>query len=662
MTALTGTIRARRRLCLPVAVACLLAALVPGSAAAAPSAVQLVIDCSIGTWRTLGDDTPGLVAVRVAMTELAAETADRGKVRIGVRLMGARQPFTAPEACQDTELVLPLSPPSALPSSALLDDVTPRGRRPLLAAVVAAAGDLGEASSGRRVVLVTAGSDDCGGDRAAAAAALRNGVELRVVGLGLPAAAVTAFQTVAPTHNATSTAELAAALRWAVLDEDEARARTEVTVHVAGEGVPPAGAVATLRSQVTRQDYPMATGDDGFSARVPPGRYSLVVTDPEGRRLAERDGLTLEAGARRDETVGIGGAPAATLSADGGPWTAGGTVHLHFAGAPAGRHWAEVVPRAASSAAWIARVAAEGETGTVTLPLPPEPLALEVRLLHRLENGVLEPLATAPLESQPPGGELEVAASTPPGSDLSVAWKGPTQPGDQVIIAAPGAPPYDHLTAEPVTGSEPVILTAPATKGAYEVRYLNGVSGQILAHSELEVAPVPIALQVPTQVGVGREFAVKADPEPPSGSLLLLAHPDADPQDYLLWRPAAATVSMVAPREAGSYEVRCLDAGGDEILARATLEVVPVPARLEAPARVAAGTRFRVRWTGPDAPEDFIDVAPADAPRHRHLDWAYTAQGNPADLAAPFEPGSYEVRYISGEDLEVLARRPLKVR
>ncbi len=652
-----------RRRCLPAVVACLLVtAAVAGTAAAAPSAVQLVLDCSIGTWRTLGDDTPGLVAIRVAMTELAAETADRGKVRIGVRLMGARQPFTAPEACQDTELVLPPSPPSALPPAALLDDVTPRGRRPLLAAVVAAAGDLGEASSpGRRVVLVTAGSDDCGGDRAAAAAALRNGVELRVVGLGLPPGAVTAFQTVAPTHNATSTAELAAALRWAVLDEDEGRARAEITVHVAGDGVVPAGARATLRSQVTRQDDPMAAVDDGFHARVPPGQYSLVVTDPEGQRLAERDGLTLEAGAHRDETVGIGGAPAATLSVDGGPWTAGGTVEAHFAGAPAGRHWVEVVPEAAPAASWTARVAAEGATGTVTLPLPPEPPALEVRLLHRLDNGLLEPLAAAPLEAQAPEGELEVAASTPPGSDLSVAWKGPTQPGDQVAIAAPGAPPFDHLTAAPVTSSDPVTLTAPATKGAYEVRYLNGVSGQVLAHTELEVAPVPITLQVPTQVGVGREFAVKADPEPPSGSLLLLAHPDAAPQEYLLWRSAAATVSMVAPRRPGTYEVRCLDASGDDILARATLEVVPVPVRLEAPARVAAGTRFRVRWTGPDGPEDFIDVAPADAPRHRHLDWAYTAQGNPADLAAPFEPGAYEVRYISGEDLEVLARRALKV-
>ncbi len=79
------------------------------------------------------------------------------------------------------------------------------------------------------------------------------------------------------------------------------------------------------------------------------------------------------------------------------------------------------------------------------------------------------------------------------------------------------------------------------------------------------------------------------------------------------------------------------------------------PVSLSAPSRVKAGTRFDVQWTGPDRSDDFITIAPRDSRPGRKLDWSYTTTGNPLSLAAPFKPGTFEVRYVRSNPLQILA-------
>jgi Mg-chelatase subunit ChlD len=85
-------------------------------------------------------------------------------------------------------------------------------------------------------------------------------------------------------------------------------------------------------------------------------------------------------------------------------------------------------------------------------------------------------------------------------------------------------------------------------------------------------------------------------------------------------------------------------------------------ASVDAPASVAVGRTFEVRWTGPQAEGDFVSVDPAGAPDERYGSYAYPSAGNPLSLQAPDAPGDYEVRYHSGAaGYRVLARRPLAV-
>jgi Ca-activated chloride channel family protein len=98
------------------------------------------------------------------------------------------------------------------------------------------------------------------------------------------------------------------------------------------------------------------------------------------------------------------------------------------------------------------------------------------------------------------------------------------------------------------------------------------------------------------------------------------------------------------------------------LLAREPLAVVAAAVSLQVPPVVKVGTRFDVEWRGTPGKGDFLAVAREGADTRRFLDWSFTTLGSPLSLAAPFKPGRFEVRYVSGEDQEIVARAPLTVR
>ncbi len=70
---------------------------------------------------------------------------------------------------------------------------------------------------------------------------------------------------------------------------------------------------------------------------------------------------------------------------------------------------------------------------------------------------------------------------------------------------------------------------------------------------------------------------------------------------------------------------------------------------------VMAGTNILVHWTGPDRKGDYITIVEKGADNGRYGTYAYTRQGDPAELRMPVEPGDYEVRYMLGQPIRTLA-------
>ncbi|TAA50226.1 MULTISPECIES: VWA domain-containing protein [unclassified Shinella] len=85
---------------------------------------------------------------------------------------------------------------------------------------------------------------------------------------------------------------------------------------------------------------------------------------------------------------------------------------------------------------------------------------------------------------------------------------------------------------------------------------------------------------------------------------------------------------------------------------------IPPEATLDAPATAPIGQAVAVAWTGPAVELDTIEIGlPGDGERWT---WVYVANGNPASLLMPGEPGDYEIRY-KFRDHTVIAKRQITV-
>ena len=116
---------------------------------------------------------------------------------------------------------------------------------------------------------------------------------------------------------------------------------------------------------------------------------------------------------------------------------------------------------------------------------------------------------------------------------------------------------------------------------------------------------------------------------------------------------------LAAPPKAGEYEIRLLAADSPyATLARRALRIDAVQATVDAPAQVAAGAKFSVKWTGPNNERDYIAIGNAARP---YLGYEYTKAGSPLDLTAPEEPGQYEVRYFLGAGDVLIGKKPIVV-
>ncbi len=118
-------------------------------------------------------------------------------------------------------------------------------------------------------------------------------------------------------------------------------------------------------------------------------------------------------------------------------------------------------------------------------------------------------------------------------------------------------------------------------------------------------------------------------------------------------------LKLTAPAKAGEYEIRFLAADSPyATLARRALRIDAVEATLEAPEQVAAGAKFKVKWTGPNNERDYIAIGNASRP---YITYVYTKSGSTIELMAPDQPGEYEVRYFLGAGDEIIGKRRLVI-
>ncbi len=632
----------------------------PAIVAAKPAAIEIVLDASGAMLATGVEDSPIHATTREAVIAVVAElTALEPGLVVGLRTAGGGSTSGDMESCSVPGIALPVAAVNPELWVRTLDAIEPRGMRPLIEAVVSAVDDLKTVLGNRRVVVITSGGDQCGASIlqvATALAASDRPTELRMVGLGLDQDILDRFGTV-PTRNVTNAEELVNALRWAVLDIDDGpRSTGTLRLEIDTSDTQPLNARIRFDELATGESHTeLVTADSRIE--LPAGRYRLTVEPTTGGRHEYRDLLVL---AETDAVVSLDLDPEPSMSA-------GIATDSPIAGAQTWIDTAGIAPETDllfvdANGLAVSRMEDPTANDGWTL-LPPVAGPLDLLLVGPVSGGVRRVLSRHSAIVVSGGPSLTAPDEVETGEGISVSLSGFPTDGDLVGLVPRDGTPSDLLSCTTIDGATEVRLAAPITDAELDLIYVIGTSMAVAARHPLNVIAPKVTLAAPDGVTAGENIEIAwSGPEGDEDflSLALSGTPDGA---YLEWARAEEGNPTVfrAPDSPGAYEVRYMDGESGEALERVSIEVTAIAVELRVTATARAGLRVEVHWTGPASPGDFLTISQPGAPPHRYLDWASITAGSPLTLRAPAEPGTYEVRYVTGGGAEVLASSTIEV-
>ena len=297
----------------------------------------------------------------------------------------------------------------------------------------------------------------------------------------------------------------------------------------------------------------------------------------------------------------------------------------------------------------------------VILQAPSQAGQYEVRYILGLGNKLL---AKVPIEIKPVSANVQAPATADMGAKIKVSWSGPNGEQDYVSIALPEQGPDDYRHYTYVRSGNPLVLQVPSKPGKYEVRYILGQGNKLLAKVPIEIKPVSAKVQAPAAVNMGAKIKVSWSGPNGEQDYVSIALPDQGPDDYRHYTYVRTDNPLIlqAPSKAGKYEVRYILGQGNKLLAKVPIEIKPVSAKVQAPAVVNMGAKFKVSWSGPNGEQDYISIALPDQGPDDYQHYTYVRSGNPLTLQAPDKPGDYEVRYILGQGNALLGKQIIKVK
>ncbi len=299
-------------------------------------------------------------------------------------------------------------------------------------------------------------------------------------------------------------------------------------------------------------------------------------------------------------------------------------------------------------------IAAESEQGQrqyiVRVPVVPE---------HRLQLEFFQP-STAEISV-----EFQESGWGRPGA-LQASWLGAPDEELQLVLQENGVPAASWVFAETIVGPEGKVsleLPARAMELALQLRKPVGLGDGIIAAVVFESPGRSISLEAPAEAAAGGSAVVSWHGESYPGDVVTLVPADAPPERLGTTIEAVdgSPGEFLIPFDQCSYEFRYLGGRSFEVLARSPMEVRAPGAGLMAPSIEAGAQTIDARWWGPAGTFDVIALVQENAEGSDYLDWASPADGSPARLRMPQEPGNYEIRYLTaGQEIE--ASLPLKVK
>jgi Mg-chelatase subunit ChlD len=256
---------------------------------------------------------------------------------------------------------------------------------------------------------------------------------------------------------------------------------------------------------------------------------------------------------------------------------------------------------------------------------------------------------------------LTSPASATAGSKVTFQATGSGNPRDFVTIVPKGTREGQYFDYFYVENREKV-LELPSKPGDYEVRLLAADSPyKTLLSRPISVVAASATVKGPATATAGSEMTVTWTGPNNERDFVGLGVPGKDSYLNYKYTRDGSPLKLDVPEDPGTYEIRYFLGADNAIIARQTLTVTAVSATLSAPAQVAAGAKFKVTWTGPNNPRDFVTIVKAGTRERTYQDYEYTSKGGTLEFTAPDEAGQYELRYLTASQYNTLARAAITV-
>jgi len=659
-----------------LAVAALLAiAPAPAQESQAPGKTIIILDASGSMWGQIRGK-PKIEIARTVVGDLL-ESLDPD-MELGLMAYGHREKGS----CEDIELLVP---PQKVDREAFLETVrgiVPKGKTPLTDSVERAAEYLKYEENAANVILVSDGIENCDRDPCVLSGELAaQGIAFRahVVAFDLTAEESESIRCLADDTGgaflqAQDAATLESALGMAVeaASEPKAEAMPEPKLDPATVSAPasvPAGSKFDVEwdGPDNRGDYltiVAADAEDGtwnnYAYTRDGSPVTLTAPDEPGayevRYMPEGSGQVL--GRASVEVTPV----EATLEAPA-EVVAGSEIEVQWTGPNNEGDYLTIVEAGADPGSYNSYAYTAKENPATSGALS-EPGEAELRYVTGQDGRTL---ASAPVEILEADVLVDAPDTVEAGGPVPVRWKGPANEGDYVTIvkadAAEGE--YNSYAYAKGDGGGEVTITAVEEAGKnYEVRYVEGQDGATLASDPVEVRPVSASVEGPESAVAGSEVEVEWSGPTFEGCYVTIIEKEAGDETYgkYFYTGRSESPTMLRTVETpGPAEIRFITAEG-KVLARDTIQLeAPTVELTEVPEKVAAGEAFRVKWDGPDHQGDYLTIVSPDAGDGEYGSYIYAKKGPNQDLTAPEEPGEYEVRYVTNQQSNVLARQKVTV-
>lgn len=299
--------------------------------------------------------------------------------------------------------------------------------------------------------------------------------------------------------------------------------------------------------------------------------------------------------------------------------------------------------------------------GQFTLKTPATAGPTELRYVSPIRKSSV--LARVVVQIADAQARIDAPASVPSGSMIKITARGPVSRNHWIGFAPKGSDIRTYLKyARPTGPVSELELMTPAEPGEYELRYVLNENERILISRPIQVVASAAMVSGPSTAMAGDTIAIKASGPMGSSHWIGVAPAGSDAGTYLDYvRPQGATTNatVMAPTEAGDYELRYVLSENEKVVASQPIKVIPAVAMLEAPASVAARDNIVVRFGGPRHARHWIGFVRRGTVDY--LDYSEVPlQGDTVTLRAPAEAGDYDIAFVV--DGKAITRNAVTVR